>query len=235
MEEMLPAVEQRRPVRETPLERLFRESGSFLSALLRLAILTAILLPVLLLSFLTLDLSVQRFDQIFDAAAQKPSNWLSVGGLVMTGAGLLVILFSRRHGGDEASRAITAAWGVAAVAVAAGLTRLAPVLQDTDFPETRTVVAFVASAMIGQYVAASLYDVLRGGGDWWRAPLFAALAGLGLQAAIFYPWAFWSSGSPWFFWMIADFAVKVAAAAAFLPVYKVLQRALRPRGGFGGR
>ncbi len=234
MEEIL-AVEQRRPIRETPLEALIRESGAFVTALLRLATLTALLTPVLLLSFLTLDLAVFRFDQIFDSAAQKPSAWLSVGGLVMTGAGLLVILFSRRYGGDEASRAITAAWGVAAVTVFAGLAELAPVLQDSDFPAARTVVAFVASAMVGQYLAATLYDFLRGGGPWWRAPFLAALFGLGIQAAVYYPWAFWGSAAPWFFWMLADFAVKAAAAAAFLPVYRILQRALRPKGGYGGR
>lgn len=234
MEEIL-AVEQRRPVRETPLEKLVRESGAFSAALFRLAWLTALLTPVLLASFLTLDLAVFRFDQIFDAAAQKPSNWLSVGGIVMTCAGLLVILFSRRYGGDEASRAITASWGVAAIVVFAGLAELAPVLQDSDFPAARSVVAFVASAMLGQYVAVHFYDVLRGGGAWWRAPLIAALAGLGLQASIFYPWAFWGGDSPWFFWMLADFSVKAAAAAAFLPVYKLFQRALRPKGGFGGR
>ncbi|MEQ1930372.1 MAG: hypothetical protein ABL957_07545 [Parvularculaceae bacterium] len=232
MEEIL-AVEQRR--RETPLEKLFRDSGAFSAALLRLAVLTAILTPIILASFLTLDLAVFRFDQIFDAAAQKPSNWLSVGGLVMVGAGLLVILFSRRFGGDEAARAITAAWGVTAIAAFAGLAELSPVLQDSDFPTVRTVVAFVASAMIGQYVAVSFYDVVRGGGPWWRAPLLAALIGLGLQAAIYYPWVFLGTAAPWFFWMIADFAVKAAAAVAFLPIYKTLQRPLRPRGGFGGR
>ena len=170
MEEIL-AVEQRR--RETPLEKLFRDSGSFSAALLRLAVLTAILTPIILASFLTLDLAVFRFDQIFDAAAQKPSNWLSVGGLVMVGAGLLVILFSRRFGGDEAARAITAAWGVTAIAAFAGLAELSPVLQDSDFPTVRTVVAFVASAMIGQYVAVSFYDVVRGGG---RFGVYAATA-----------------------------------------------------------
>ena len=231
MEEIL-AVEQ---IRETPLEKLFRESGAFGKALFRLGVLTAILTPLLLLSFLTLDLPIYRFDQAFDVAALKPSRWLSVGGVFMTIAGLVVILFSRRYGGDEASRAITASWGVAAVAVFAGLTELAPVLQDSDFPSVRNVVAFVASAMIGQYVAATFYDVVRGGGPWWRAPFFAALFGLGLQAAIYYPVVFWSKPSPWFFWMLADFTVKAAAAAAFLPVYKIMQRSLRPRGGFGGR
>lgn len=234
MEEIV-AIEQRRPVRETPAERLVRETGAFGGALVRLAILTALLTPMLLMSFLTLDLPIYRFDQMFDAPALKPSNWLSVGGLVMTAAGLVVILFSRRFGGDETARAITAAWAVAAVASFAGLAQLAPVLQDQDFPSVRFVVTFVASAMTGQYVAALLYDVVRGGGPWWRAPLTAALIGLGLQTAIYFPIVFWNSGLPWIFWLLADFGAKAAAAAAFLPIYRLLQRALRPKGGFGGR
>ena len=89
--------------------------------------------------------------------------------------------------------------------------------------------------MLGQYVAVSVYDVTRGGGRWWRAPLLAALIGFGVHAAVYFPSAYWSSGAPWFFWMVADYAVKAAIAFAFLPVYFVMQKALRPVGGFGGR
>jgi hypothetical protein len=235
MEEIV-AVEQRRPIRETPAEKLVRQSGTFAAGLIRLGILTAILTPVILLALLTLDIPIENFDRNFDSAAEKPSAWLSVGGLVMTGAGALVILFSRRFGGDEAARAVTASWGVAAVAIFAEISYLAPSLQDSDLPSVRFVVAVVTSAMTGQFFAAAAYDVMRGGGAWWRAPLLAALIGFGVQTALYYGIAFWGRGGPWPHWMIADFGVKAAVAAAiFLPIYRLLRTALKPRGGFGGR
>lgn len=234
MEEIV-AVEQRRPIRETPAEKMVRQSGVFVAELARLAVLAALLTPLLLSALVTLDVPVAGFDQLFDSAAEKPSNWLSIGGLVMSAAALMVILYSRKYGGEEAARAVTASWGVAAVAIFAEISYLAPSLQDSDFPSVRFVVAIVASAMTGQYFAAAIYDVVRGGGAWWRAPLIAALVGFSVQTALYYGIAFWNAGGAWPHWMIADFAVKAALAVAFLPVYRVLQKALRPSGGFGGR
>lgn len=233
--EITAAVEQRRPVRETPAQRLARDFANFVKGFFRMLALAGLLAPVLLFSFLTVDLPVRGFDRLFDLPALKPSNWLSVGGFIMAWGAPLVILFARRFGGDEASRAVTAAWGVAAVATFAELSYLAPVLETSDFPSVRFVVAFVASAMIGQYMAIGVYDVTRGGGKWWRAPLIALLSGYAAHALIYYIVAYWKVTAPWFNWMISDFAVKAACAVAFLPVYRLLQKALRPRGGYGGR
>ncbi|MBB5518608.1 VUT family protein [Amphiplicatus metriothermophilus] len=235
MEAATTVVEKRRPVKETPAQRLARETAAFAAALGRMALLAAILSPVLLWSFLTVDLPVRSFDRLVDTPALKPSLWLSIGGLAMTGALPLVILVTRRFGGDEASRAVTAAWGVSAVATLAGLSYLAPFLESHDMPSVRFVAAFVASAMLGQYVAIGMYDVLRGGGVWWRAPLFAALAGYGVQTAIYFPAAHAGAGAAWFNWMVTDYALKTFAAFAFLPVYFLLRKTLRPRGGYGGR
>ncbi|MGE0410206.1 MAG: VUT family protein [Amphiplicatus sp.] len=233
--EVAVAVEQRRPVRETPAERLGRELASFAAAILRMTALAALLAPVLLFSFLTVDMPVRRFDQQFDMEALKPSYWLSVGGLIIALGAPLTILFARRFGGDEASRAITAAWGLAAVASFAELSYLAPTLDAADFPSVRFVVAFVASAMIGEYVAVGVYDVVRGAGQWWRAPILAALIGFAAHSLVYFPTAYWTSSAPWFSWMVADYAVKAVIAFAFLPIYWVLQKPLRPVGGYGGR
>jgi uncharacterized PurR-regulated membrane protein YhhQ (DUF165 family) len=233
--EVAVAVEKRRPIRETPAERFTRELVAFGAGLLRMAVLAAIFTPVLLFSFLTVDLPVRRFDHLFDLEALKPSHWLNIGGVVMALGAPLAILFTRRFGGDEASRAITAAWGVAAVATFAELSYLAPTLDASDFPSVKFVVAFVASAMIGQYLAVGVYDVIRGGGHWWRAPLIAALAGFAAQVFVYFPIAYWGSKTPWFNWMVSDFSVKAGIAIAFLLVYRVLQKALRPVGGYGGR
>jgi uncharacterized PurR-regulated membrane protein YhhQ (DUF165 family) len=229
------AVEQRRPLRETPAQRFGREIGSFFTSIARMTMLALLLMPVLLAAFLTVDVPVRGFDQNFDVETMKPSHWLNLGGLFMALGAPLAILYARRYGGDEASRAITAAWGLAAVATFAELSYLAPTLAAEDFPSVRFVIAFVASAMIGQYVAVSIYDVIRGGGPWWRAPAMAALFGFGAHIVVYFPVAYWSSGAPWFNWMVADFAAKAIIAFAFLPVYWLLQKSFRPLSGLGGR
>ena len=227
------AVEQRRPVRETPAQKLARESAAFTRAVLRLAFLTIILTPVLLLAFLTADLPLRSFDWLVDEPALKPGLWLSIGGIAMALALPLVILITRRFGGDEASRVVTASWGVAAVLTFAEVTYLGPTLEAADLPSVRYVVAFVASAMLSQYLAIGVYDVTRGGGKWWRPPLFALLFGYVVQTLIYFPAAYIGAPAPWLAWAVSDFAVKCAIAFAFLAPYLVLMKPLRPRGGYG--
>ncbi|MBT8472002.1 MAG: VUT family protein [Marinicaulis sp.] len=221
--------------RETALERLGRQSGEFATAISRMVVLALILTPVLLLSFLTVDLPLRSLDRFWAPdAPMRPSNWLAIGGFIMALAPLVGILITRRYGGDEASRVITAAWGVAAVAVFAELSYLAPVLTAADFPPVRFTVVFVASAMAAQYIAVNAYDVARGGGKWWRAPLYGALAGYFFAGLIYFPAMFWGAGAPWLHWLVGDFAIKAALAFAFLPIYAILRKPLRPKGGFGG-
>lgn len=229
------AVEKRQP-RETALQRLIRQSGEFSTAFSRMSLLTVIMTPLLLAAFLTVDLPMRAFDGLFGAGAPvRPSNWLSHGGLLMSFAPLIAILFARKYGGDEASRVVTAAWGLAAIVVFAELSYLAPALEEGDMPSVRFTVAFVASAMSAQYIAANVYDVARGGERWWRSPLYAALGGYGVYALIYFPGVYLGSGAPWLNWMVGDFAIKALTAFAFLPVYGLLRKTLRPKGGFGGR
>ncbi|MCK5747390.1 MAG: VUT family protein, partial [Oricola sp.] len=91
-----------------------------------------------------------------------------------------------------------------------------------------------ASAMAAQYMAASVYDISRGGGRWWRSPLYAALFAFGTYALIYFPGVFSGSRVPWVNWMIGDFAIKTFVAFAFLPVYGFLRKPLKPKGGYGG-
>lgn len=222
--------------RETALQRLGRHSGEFATSLTRMAMLSVILTPILLASFLTVDIPMRVFDSLFGGAvAVRPSNWLTWGVFFMAFAPLVTILFARKYGGDEASRAVTASWGLAAVAVFAELSYLAPALEDGDMPSVRFTVVFVISAMAAQYMAANFYDVARGGGKWWRAPFYAAIIGYLTYVLIYFPGAYWNLGAPWINWLVGDFAIKALLAFAFLPVYGLLRRALRPKGGFGGR
>ncbi|WP_428408485.1 hypothetical protein [Hyphococcus sp.] len=228
------AVEKHNP-RETAVERMARQSGEFMTGLMRMVMLAVMLTPLLLAAMLTVDIPVYAFDWIAgDHVASRPSNWLSRGGVLMAMAPLAVILFARKYGGDEASRAVTASWGVAAAAVFAELSILAPSLEDGDLPGVRFTVLFTASAMAAQYMAASAYDISRGGGRWWRAPLFGALLGYGTYALIYFPGVYAGSGVPWINWMIGDFAIKTLFALLFLPVYGFLRKPLKPKGGYGG-
>ena len=229
------AVEKHQP-RETAVQRLMRHSGAFATAFMRMLMLAAMMTPILLAAILTVDLPLHLFDRFAgDAIASRPSNWLSRGGFIMAMAPLLAMLFSRKYGGDEASRAVTASWGLAALAVFAELSYLAPSLNDGDLPGVRFTVVFTSSAMAAQYVAANVYDIARGGARWWRAPLFGALGGYLFYALIYFPGVYWGTGAPWLNWMIGDYAIKALMALAFLPVYGMLRGMLRPKGGYGGR
>ncbi|WDI31632.1 VUT family protein [Hyphococcus flavus] len=229
------AVEKRQP-RETAVERLARKSGEFATAFTRMVMLAMMLTPLLLAAILTVDIPMHAFDWMAgEAVGSRPSNWLTRGGFIMALAPFLVIIFARKYGGDEASRAVTASWGLAAIAVFAELSYLAPSLEDGDLPGVRYTVFFTASAMAAQYMAASIYDVVRGSLRWWRAPLYAALCAYFTYAIIYFPGVYAGSGAPWLNWLIGDFAVKALVALAFLPVYGLLRGSLKPKGGYGGK
>lgn len=232
--EFAAAVETRRPIKETALERLARETREFGAALLRVIMLSALLIPVLIASFLTVDIPFFGFDHLFRAAPVKPSNWLSFGYFIMAAGPAIVILIARRFGGEEASRVVTASWAAAAFAAFAGVSYLSPVIETGDMPSVAFVVAFVGSSILGQYVAAAVYDLTRGREAWWRAPFFAALGAYLVQTAFYFPIAYWTSIAPWANWMTTDIALKSVVVVAFLIVYRMLMKSLKPRGGFGG-
>ncbi len=231
--DVAPAVEQRRePL--TPAQRFARATAEFLQGLLRLTALSAPFTALILGAFLTIDIPVYALDHLFVAQAYKPSVWLTWGQIVMAFGTMAAVLISRKYGGDEAARVVTVSWGLAALAVFAELAYLAPVLEPGDFPSLRVLGAFVASAMVGQYLAAGFYDVARGGGAWWRAPFYALLCGFLAHVVLYFAVA--NRGGPliWLTWMVTDFGLKAAMATGFLVVYHALRRRLRPRGGYGG-
>ncbi len=232
--EIAAAVEQRRPIKETPLEKLARETRNFFASLTRVALLSALLTPVLLFSFLTVDVRLFGLDYLFSEAVLKPSRWLYLGYVLMAAGPPIVILIARRFGGEEASRVVTASWAIAAFAAFAGFSYLSPELEDGDLPSVAYSVAFVSSSILSHFAAAAIYDITRGREAWWRAPFFAALGAYLVQSFIYFPVAYWTSVAPWLNWMATDIAVKAALTVLFLGVYRVLMKRLRPRGGYGG-
>jgi len=228
------AVETRRPIKETPLEKLARETRRFFASLARVALLAGIIIPILVLSFLTVDIPYRGLDHFFSMGPVKPGNWLSVGYFLMAAVPPIVILIARRFGGEEASRVVTAAWGLAAFAAFAGVSYLSPQLEDGDMPSTSFVVAFVGSSILSQFTAGAVYDITRGGERWWRAPFFALLSSYVAQTSFYFPIAYWGAVAPWANWMVEDIALKSLLIVAFLGIYRILMKRLKPRGGYGG-
>ena len=109
--EVVAAIETRRPIRETPLQRLGRELRKFAQALLRVTLLSGLLIPILLVAFLTVDIPYRGFDHLFSMGPVKPGNWLSLGYFLMAAVAPLVVLIARRFGGEEASRVVTRGGG----------------------------------------------------------------------------------------------------------------------------
>lgn len=231
--EVASSVEHRRPYRESAAQRLAREFTEFTIAFTRTGLLALLIAPVVLFAFLTADLPIRVFDVLFDDPAMKPSQWLSVGGGVIATLCPGILFVARRFGGDEASTALTAGWGVAAVLTFAGLSYLAPYVTVADMPKVRFVVGFVSSALIGQYAAVAFYDIVRGGGAWWRPPFLSALVGLITQTLIYFPAVYAGVAAHWPVWLAFNLILAVGLAAAFLPIYWTLQGLFRPRGGFG--
>ncbi|MGD9801572.1 MAG: VUT family protein [Parvularculaceae bacterium] len=228
------AVETRRPIKETPLEKLARETRRFFASLARVALLSAFIIPILVFAFLTVDIPYHGLDHFFATSPVKPGNWLSVGYFLMAAGAPVVILIARRFGGEEASRVVTASWAVAAFAAFAGVSYLSPQLEAGDLPSTAFVIAFVGSSVLSQFIAGAVYDVTRGGERWWRAPFFALLSAYVAQTFIYFPIAYWGVRAPWLNWMVEDIALKSLLIVIFLGVYRLMMKQLRPRGGYGG-
>ena len=219
----------------TPSQKLAQEVQQFLAQCLRIGGMSFVLLIILLSAFLTLDIPVRAIDRVFAPVFQvKPSVWLTWGHLLLAMVPLFGVLFARRCGGEEVSRAVLVAWVILTIFVVIEISLLAPIIENGDFPSARFTIALASSAMLGQLVAIAFYDVARGGGFWWRAPLYAALSGFFITGLIYFPVAYWNSTAPWVQWMVGDFIIKVGLAIAFVPVYGVVKKQWRPLRGYGG-
>lgn len=220
----------------TPAQQFSQDLQKFISQVLRVCLATSVLTPLLIAGFLTLDMPVRFLNGLFSIfQGLRPSAWLTWGQIVMAFVPLIALLFTRKFGGQEASRAIMISWVILALFILFELSVLADVIEDGDFPSARYAMAFVGSAMTGQLVAVAFYDVARGGGAWWRAPFYAAMLGFVVTALIYFPAAYWNTNQPWAIWLVGDLMIRLVLATLFLPVYSFLRPYLIPRAGYGGR
>ena len=213
--------------------RMTRAFARFLERFVVICGLSVFVLPLLLAAIATLDLPFSWFDGWATRDSLRASNWLSRGEALLTASVLLLILMTRRYGHVLVARVQGLSWLLAIGICASMLLYLAPDLTQDDMPRGRYVVAVVFSWYLGQHVAITTYDLVRGG-RWWRAPFYGALFGLGSQSLVFFPLAYGGVGVPLAAWMLADLCLKVLAAGAFLGPYWLLRRRVAPRGGLGG-
>ena len=213
--------------------RMLRAFARFLERFVVICGLSTFVLPLLLAALVTLDLPLGWFDGWASRDGLKASNWLSRGEALLTLSVGLLIVMTRRYGALLVARVQGLSWLLAIGVAAMMLVYLAPDLTQEDMPPGRYVVGVVFSWYLGQHVAITVYDAVRGG-RWWRAPFYAALFGLAIQSVTFFPIAYGGAGVPIAAWMLSDLCLKVLASAAFLGPYWLLRRRITPRGGLGG-
>ena len=230
-----PEVTENRQERLTALQRLSRNSAEIGNAAVRLGAVAGLIGGTMAVALLLIDVPFRGFDRFFAPDTPlRPSTWLTSGLIVMAISPLIAILCARKLGGDETSRGITAGWSVLAVGVFLELSYLAPVLETGDFPPLRFLLVFIIAAMSSQYMAASIYDVARGGDRWWRAPFYSALGAHLTFSFVYFPGIFVGWRVPWANWLVTYVALAIALSLAFLPIYAFMRASLKPRGGFGG-
>ncbi|MEM1396554.1 MAG: hypothetical protein AAGH38_03785 [Pseudomonadota bacterium] len=215
------------------LERFKRSLTDAAGSTIRIIGFAALLLPFLVTSFLLLDIPVRAFDRFFSDPTIAPGRWFSLGDALLIIPAMVCVFIARRSGGDDAARAVTVAWAAAAMAALVGVIYLAPELQAGDLPSARFSAVFVFSWMVGQYTTIGLYDVLRGGSSWWRAPLYSLMAGYLVGSALLFPLFYFGSNAPWMAWLTIDFAIKAGASFLFLGGYWLLMSRVRPATGYG--
>lgn len=153
---------------------------------------------------------------------------LTWGAFAYPVAFLVTDLTNRRFGPKAARRAVYAGF---AIAVVLSLLLATP----------RIALASGSAFLFGQLLDVAVFSKLRRG-RWWRAPLFAGLAGSALDTFLFFSLAFWgdpamSAATPllglatvplWLSLATFDFLVKAAGASLLLAPYGALMGVVRP-------
>lgn len=200
--------------------------------------------PLVLASLLTLALAWEMravpltwFDGILSPAGTPdlyPSQWLSVGHAIVPVVFLLSNLVNRRYGEHFAIAHAIAFWIFAALIALAVIFRIDPNLATSgELPSVRVAAAFLGAMAIGQLAGVYVFDRTRGV-EWWRAPLYGALAASIFAMILFYGVGYAGGDWIWLNRMSVDIGVKVVMAFAMLAPYYLLRMIVRPLGGLGG-
>lgn len=162
---------------------------------------------------------------------------------------LVTDLANRAHGPSTARRVVFVGFAVAvvcSVAVPPLLFRFGLIPFETEAGRlARIAAASGAAFLVGQLFDVAVFNQLRRG-SWWRAPVFASLAGSVLDTAVFFTVAFSAAfafagpndafaleASPllgtfaaiaprWFSWALGDLGVKLLIAVFALIPYRLI-------------
>ncbi|WP_256618111.1 hypothetical protein [Parvularcula maris] len=218
----------------TGRSRVVRVLGQTLRRVVALLGLSLFFSPLLVLGLVTLDLPLRMLDGLVPLEAVAPSRFLSRGEGILGAALFVALLATRRWGSRRIGQTVLVSWLLTLAFAAMLVLDLAPELAAEDYPETRFITSVVLSWMAGHGAGVAVFDVTRGG-NWWRAPFFGGLIGLGVQALIYFPAAYVGTSQPWLWWLAVSLFLALAGAAAFTLVYAGLRFIVPPRTGLGGR
>lgn len=204
----------------------------------------AIMTPLVLAILLTLAVAWEMraapltwFDGILSPPGQPdlyPSKWLTLSHAIVPVVFLLSNLVNRRYGEHFAMAHVVASWSCAALIALAVIFRIDPSLAISGaLPSVRVAAAFLGAMSIGQLVGVFVFDRTRGV-EWWRAPLYSALAASFVAVVTFYVAGYGGGDWIWLNRMAVDAGVKVVMAFALLAPYYLLRPIVRPLGGLGG-
>ena len=109
-------------------------------------------------------------------------NWLTWGAITYPFAFLVTDVMNRVYGAASARRVVLAGFviGVACSLIAAGM----------DKTTLRIAIASGTAFLLAQILDISVFNALRGDGQWWKAPLVSSFLGSALDTALFFSIAF---------------------------------------------
>lgn len=141
---------------------------------------------------------------------QYPVNdWLTWGAFTYPVAFLVTDLANRRLGPEAARRVVYSGFALA-------------VLCSAVLATPRIALASGTAFLVAQLLDVHVFDRLRQGRSWWRAPLVSSAIGSTVDTALFFTLAFAMTGLPWLGWAVGDLAVKFAVALAMLLPFRLL-------------
>jgi uncharacterized PurR-regulated membrane protein YhhQ (DUF165 family) len=167
------------------------------------------------------------------------ADLLTWGAFSYPAAFLVTDLTNRRFGVVTARRVIYVGF-------------LLAVVLSMAFATPRIAVASASAFLVGQLLDVTAFDKLRRAVRWWKAPFVGSLLGSATDTTVFFSLAFAAAfgfigatedfpaqtaplfgllsveAPRWVSWALADFAVKLGFAAAFLVPYRLLMNVLWP-------
>ncbi len=172
------------------------------------------------------------FDGLAFGGETLPSAWLTQGHLLLCLSFLVINLTNRAYGPGFTLAQVAITWALLGALAFWLLPSVEAVFATGPLPSTGMVISFVAALALGQLLAIAAFDATRGP-QWWTAPLWSGIIGMGGFVVVFYLVQM-GANPAWFGQMGVDLVVKFALAVAMLAPYYLLRKTIRPQPGYNG-